>query len=352
MAQGLRNACAPGTRHAGRVFYDGFNLSLAQGTGVATYTRMLAQVVRDLGYEIGVVYDSSQNLRQRTDCCAKSRSSTKDRRSRRRSPGKSSIVSPISCAGLPPIKPLPVAFDGVVVHRQFETTLAGAASGVCGTSGFLPMLARISQEPIDSSFGSSIQDPTIFPLHLSDCRYARNLHATFTQSMISCRCDCRSPPSTTSGRCFACSRKSRKQADHIVTVSENSKRDIIELLGVEENRVTNTYQAVHFPAAYRERPEEVIAEQLEGSFGLEFNEYLLFFGALGAEEERRSPDRRLSVFRGRYSAGAGRWRRLEQRGRNQADRRTARSTAFGCARQPSRQADGPTLSIMCRFRCW
>ena len=44
--------------------------------------------------------------------------------------------------------------------------------------------------------------------------------------------------------------------------------------------ITNTYQAVHFPAAYRERPDEVIAEQLEGSFGLEFSEYLLFFGAL------------------------------------------------------------------------
>ena len=35
-----------------------------------------------------------------------------------------------------------------------------------------------------------------------------------------------------------------------MTVSENSKRDIIELLGVEERRITNTYEAVHFPAAY------------------------------------------------------------------------------------------------------
>ncbi|MGA8379639.1 MAG: hypothetical protein WB710_00750, partial [Stellaceae bacterium] len=44
----------------GRVIFDGFNLSLAQGTGVATYTRMLAQVVHELGYEIGVVYASAQ----------------------------------------------------------------------------------------------------------------------------------------------------------------------------------------------------------------------------------------------------------------------------------------------------
>jgi glycosyltransferase involved in cell wall biosynthesis len=70
------------------------------------------------------------------------------------------------------------------------------------------------------------------------------------------------------------------EADHIVTVSENSKRDIIELLGVDERRITNTYQAVHFSKPYLERPEAVIAEQLAGSFGLEVDQYLLFFGAL------------------------------------------------------------------------
>jgi glycosyltransferase involved in cell wall biosynthesis len=79
---------------------------------------------------------------------------------------------------------------------------------------------------------------------------------------------------------FRLLKKIARQADHIVTVSENSKRDIIELLGVEETRVTNTYQAVHFPDVYRLRSDETIAEQLRGSFGLEFREYLLFFGAL------------------------------------------------------------------------
>jgi glycosyltransferase involved in cell wall biosynthesis len=79
---------------------------------------------------------------------------------------------------------------------------------------------------------------------------------------------------------FRLLKKIAKQADHIVTVSENSKRDIIELLGVEERRITNTYQAVQFPAAYGERPDAALAEQLEGSYGFEFNEYLLFFGAL------------------------------------------------------------------------
>ena len=43
-----------------RIYFDGLNLSLERGTGIATYTRMLTQIVRDLGYEIGVVYGSTQ----------------------------------------------------------------------------------------------------------------------------------------------------------------------------------------------------------------------------------------------------------------------------------------------------
>src|SRR5260370_16564762 len=41
-----------------RIYFDGLNLSLKRGTGIATYTRILAQVARDLGHEMGVVYGS------------------------------------------------------------------------------------------------------------------------------------------------------------------------------------------------------------------------------------------------------------------------------------------------------
>jgi glycosyltransferase involved in cell wall biosynthesis len=75
-------------------------------------------------------------------------------------------------------------------------------------------------------------------------------------------------------------RKIAAEADHIVTVSENSKRDIVQLLGVSEDRVTNTYEAVEFPRELAERPDDLVAEQLRGSFGLDLQDYLLFYGAL------------------------------------------------------------------------
>src|SRR5437868_5556424 len=41
-----------------RIYFDGLNLSLERGTGIATYTRLLAGLVRQLGYDVGVVYSS------------------------------------------------------------------------------------------------------------------------------------------------------------------------------------------------------------------------------------------------------------------------------------------------------
>ncbi len=272
-----KTARAPGTRQAGRIFYDGFNLSLREGTGVATYTRMLTRIVHDLGYDIGVVYNSWQTP-------------PKDRLLREVAffDEKQAIKTPISrriingvsdqLRGFAAIKPLPVALDGVVVHRQFEATwpaphqafatrrlFANARSHFARTNRFI----NLDFDPRPEIFHCT------YPLPLR-AKYARNIYTIHDLVPL------RLPFTTLDNKrqMYRLFKKIARQADHIVTVSENSKRDIIELLGVEEDRVTNTYQAVRFPDEYRERSDDTIAEQLEGSFGLEFREYLLFFGAL------------------------------------------------------------------------
>ncbi|MET3781262.1 glycosyltransferase involved in cell wall biosynthesis [Brevundimonas sp. 1080] len=71
-----------------------------------------------------------------------------------------------------------------------------------------------------------------------------------------------------------------KKADHIVVVSETTRQDVIRLLGVPEERVTNTYQAVKVPLELRERPQEEVALELEGIFNLGWKDYFLYFGAI------------------------------------------------------------------------
>jgi glycosyltransferase involved in cell wall biosynthesis len=74
-------------------------------------------------------------------------------------------------------------------------------------------------------------------------------------------------------------RKIAAEADHIVTVSEQSRRDIVELLGADADRVTNTYEAVDFAPEYLERSDAAVADQLSATFQLETDGYLLFYGA-------------------------------------------------------------------------
>src|ERR1043166_6289167 len=57
----LNDAEIPDAGTLGRIVYDGCNLTLGQGTGIATYTRTLTRIAQSLGYEIGVVYGSSFN---------------------------------------------------------------------------------------------------------------------------------------------------------------------------------------------------------------------------------------------------------------------------------------------------
>lgn len=52
------------------------------------------------------------------------------------------------------------------------------------------------------------------------------------------------------------------------------------MLGVPEDRVTNTYQAVSLPLALVNRPQAEVETELEAAFGLEWGAYFLHFGAV------------------------------------------------------------------------
>lgn len=71
-----------------------------------------------------------------------------------------------------------------------------------------------------------------------------------------------------------------RKADHIVVVSETTRRDVVKLLGVDEDRVTNTYQAVDIPDELLERPEVEVINEVQEGLNLDWGNYFLFFGAI------------------------------------------------------------------------
>ena len=81
-----------------------------------------------------------------------------------------------------------------------------------------------------------------------------------------------------------------RRADHIITVSESSKRDLIEIYGLDASRITVTY---HGPeSSYRPLDQEVAKRHLKKRYGLE-GEFILYVGTI---QPRKNVARLVSAF--------------------------------------------------------
>ena len=267
-----------------RIYFDGLNLSLERGTGIATYTRMLGQIVRDLGYEVGVVYGSPQrpakNLLLREIAFFETRDAAPVALPKE--------VWDAFCDQLRVpfgVQPSAVNLTGTVITDQFQDRLPlhdhlfVARNLFANARRYFSWSGRF----VDLNFDTA---PDI--LH---CTYQMPLRAKRALNIYTIHdlVPLRLPYTTLDNKrqTYRLLRKIAAEADHIVTVSENSKRDIVQLLGVPEERVTNTYEAVEFPPELAERPDDLIAEQLRGSYGLDLQDYLLFYGALEPKKNVR-----------------------------------------------------------------
>jgi glycosyltransferase involved in cell wall biosynthesis len=81
-----------------------------------------------------------------------------------------------------------------------------------------------------------------------------------------------------------------RRADHIITVSESSKRDLIEIYGLEASRITVTY---HGPDdLYCPLDQEEAKECLRRTYGLE-GEFILYVGTI---QPRKNLPRLVAAF--------------------------------------------------------
>lgn len=258
-----------------RIFYDGLNLALERGTGIATYTRVLTKVVHDLGHEVGIVYNTH------------------------RKPAKNPLLREIgffneSSMGtwlgdrlgvveaarsfIRPMRPVEVNLSGLVVRSHFEGVLPTYDSVFLAHNVFANAARRFYNTGYfaDLSFE---RPPDIFhctyqlPLRVKSACNVYTIHDLVPLRLPFATLD-------NKRKIYRLLKKVAADADHIVTVSESSKHDIVTLLGVSPDRVTNTYEAISLPEEYTARSDDAVAEHLTGSFGLGFRDYLLFFGAL------------------------------------------------------------------------
>ncbi|MGM9488982.1 glycosyltransferase family 4 protein [Ideonella sp. YS5] len=265
-------------RRAGRplqVLIDGFNLSLDKGTGVATYGRNLSHTLKDMGANVDVLYGAP--IKAKHDDLLKE------------------VM--FFDATPPPLHRIIKTLRMVRAigfrngHRAFRIPVTGAVV-TQGVMSRLPRFDRLwnayrvfDRGAIKFDMFRSLQRirlpeaPDIvhwtypLPMRVAGAPNIYTLH-----DLVPLRL-----PYTTLDRkagYLALMQWIARTADHIVTVSEASRRDIIQLLGVPEDRVTNTYQAVHVPRELAEVDDDTVADTVGRNFGLEPRGYFLFYGSI------------------------------------------------------------------------
>lgn len=254
------------------VLIDGYNLGLEKGTGVATYARNLSYEVGRLGHRTSILY-GQQGLSSREPLLREIGffdSGITKRQSRLQD--LAALVSPLPSRGMA------VPVTGRVVTRQFAARLPHYDTLYNAADVFRRAHGRFQ------AWGSTTavqlpQRPDLahwtYPLPL---RVPGAVNLFTVHDLVPLRL-----PYTTldnKRRYLALLRTIARTADHLVTVSECSRRDIIEITGIAPERVTNTYQAVDIPAGYRATAEEQVAREVEGAIGAGYKDYFLFWGSI------------------------------------------------------------------------
>jgi glycosyltransferase involved in cell wall biosynthesis len=259
------------------IMIDGYNLGLETGTGVATYARNLSYELHNLGYRTDVLYGG------------------------RAAPGTQDLMREIAFfdpnnVGNPPrwlefmryvnelvhspagVRAKPVPITGKVIAKTYRSRMP-YYDGILNVPDLWSRSYRHFAIYRNRLTVTMRNPPPLMhwtyplPLRMAGSRNIYTIH-----DLVPLRL-----PYTTldnKRRYYKLVRMLLRRADHIVTVSETSKRDIVDLFGYPEERITNTYQAVDIPAKYANKPEDAVKREVEGTFNLTYKGYLLYFGAI------------------------------------------------------------------------
>jgi glycosyltransferase involved in cell wall biosynthesis len=261
-----------------RIGIDGFNLGLAKGSGIATYARNLNDSLRALGYGTQILYgpDATPSGDNRLDEIALYDAPRGPAPLWRRSLAR---VGRLSLAGRSAFgrtaRPITPTGELVLGPRWVAADRLWAARDLYNAAG----LAFAWHRGVTPVTFAGPEPPQVMhwtcPLPLA-ARGVPNLYTIHDLIPLSL------PYATLDNkRAFhALCARICGAADQVVTVSETSRRDIIRAFGVDEDRITNTYQAVDLPSSVRDRPEADVRAELEDLYNVGWREYFLFFAAI------------------------------------------------------------------------
>ncbi|KAB7648365.1 glycosyltransferase family 4 protein [Polymorphobacter fuscus] len=258
------------------VLIDGYNLGLERGTGVATYARNLSHELKALGHQVSVLYGNraapSREALLREIAFFDSNVGERDRFLEILDQMHRALVGPLGHFATS------VPISGQVITRAFSARLPAydhilnAADVFKRSQSAFKLWGSMSTVAVPKR-PDLVHWTYPVPLHIKRAPNVYTMH-----DLVPLRL-----PYTTLDKkrtYLKLMRHIAKCADHIVTVSECSRHDIIKMLGISPNRVTNTYQSVSIPDRYANKEERLVAQEVEGATGVGYKNYFLFWGSI------------------------------------------------------------------------
>lgn len=257
-----------------RIGLDGFNLAIPDGTGVATYGASLAKVLMKsvhclegiFGIDPGKASDTYESL-------FFERFGQGDKRAlSRKRIARAFIGSPWSGPNLTQV-PLTDHVD----RRSFGTRWPDFSA--LWTSPLLFELAAARFLTFGRITQISVPNPPPVmhwtypvPVRMVGSRNIYTLHDLVPLKL---------PHTTRDNKVYyrKLIKAILKQADHIATVSEASRNDILSMFEISPESVTNTYQSSPIPDTVANSSEAEDHAMIQSLFGLPPRDFYLFFGA-------------------------------------------------------------------------
>ena len=256
-----------------RIGVDGYNLALPNPTGVGVYGYNLVRTVASMGHQtvgvFGLAVGADPALREVLffDRLARGEHWTRRRRAM-------STLSYLKSRARPIAREVPLA--GTVEYRAYTNRLpafdrvvsspwlfATAQRHMAVTGRFLTL--RMDDPPDVMHWTYPV------PLRLHGARNIYTLHDLVPLRLPFATLDEKRRYYLLCRRCLA-------EADHVLTVSEASRADILARFDAPADAVTNTYQSSVTGQVPQDRHEG--DELIRGVFGVQPRGYFLFFGAI------------------------------------------------------------------------
>lgn len=275
---------------------DGYNLAMPRGTGIATYGLNLARTLQSGGHSVvgafGLDVGRDASLREtlffdRVGQAETGRTVFGGRWARRVRLARATLDRRMT----------PVALDVPLTDRVDKAAFADKLPSfdrLTSSPGLFPVAQRHFSVtgrflPLRMEDPPSIMHWTYpVPVRLEGARNIYTVH-----DLVPLRL-----PYTTltdKPRFARLLRRCVQEADHICTVSDFSRNDIIDQCGAEPSQISNTYQASFLPDVIVNESFEDCGRQVKGMFGLEPRGFFLFFGAL---EPKKNVGRLLEAYLG------------------------------------------------------